>query len=91
MENQIQFDCYGHHRLKVGDSIGRPSLYEFPAVLEKDGEFYVAFSPYYDGNIPTEKLFKLVPVESECLNSMDMPCNFFRPDEPCSHMEVRAR
>ena len=48
MENQHQMDCYGHHRIKVGDTIGLPAPYDSPAFLHKDGKVYIAITAYYE-------------------------------------------
>lgn len=91
MENQHQSDCYGNHRIKVGNTTGEPALYEHPAFLHKEGRTYIAVTGYYDGEVPIETVFELIPVESEGICEFDRPCNFFRPEDPCTHMEVRQK
>ena len=91
MENQHQMDCYGHHRIKVGNTIGPPALYYSPAFLHKEGKIYIAITAYYGGGFPIEKVFELIPIESEGICEFERPCNFFMPHEPCPHMEVRKK
>lgn len=84
----FKFDCYGNHRI-VGanpQTAGGPSMYAHPSFLHEDGQWYIGFTQYYAGKIPPEmceKVFKLVPVDSECV---DAPaCNLFSLEEECVH------
>jgi len=89
-----EYDCIGNHRITIDNEHGEPSLYEHPAFMMKDGKWYMALTPYYEGSIDHEMcqgVFELTGVGEDVedaiaynLFSEDGPCPWIKRGQPCN-------
>jgi hypothetical protein len=62
---KLEYSAQGSLRIIAPDGTATAwTGYEFFPSLEWDGRTYVAFGPYYEGSLPTSKVFCLTEVAS---------------------------
>ena len=89
MKARFLMDCYGHFQIEVDGQRSPPALYESIASLKKDGKEYMGVCGYFSGTLPTECVLEVIEIPSTAEDA-DV-CNLFRPEEPCTHGEVKER
>lgn len=96
MSATFSMDCHGHFKISVYGVESDPALYESIARVQpfKDGDIYIAVSEYFDGSaIKPNQVYRLTPIDTELNDVYNQPeepytCNYFRPDEECTHQDV---
>ncbi|KKN32727.1 hypothetical protein LCGC14_0811130 [marine sediment metagenome] len=84
--NFIHHDHYGNFFIEVDGVKGDPALYDSPATVETPSGIYIAISPYYEGTLESDTIYKVERRKTMVLpGSAETLCNHFRPQEPCPH------
>ena len=89
MKAKFIMDCYGHIQIEVDGQKSEPTTYDSMATLEKDGKTYIGVSENYGGMLPTECVLEVTKLESETVDAE--VCNLFHPEQPCKHLEIKAK
>lgn len=89
MDIKHQYDCTGNHRIIIDGEPGEPSMYEHAAFAkDKEGNWYMAITEYYEGTVPHEMcqgVFKLTSAGEEAKDAVAY--NMYRPDEKCPWLD----
>ena len=83
-----QYDCDGSHRIVCGTVEGDTSGYSQVALLIHKEHIFIAFTPYYEGELPHENIagvYELDRVGEDAKNPVAYSLRF--PDAVCPYVE----